>query len=230
MCSRLDLLLLTLGSKLLRMIAKILSRAFQVRSRREAAAFSDPLRRRLILLATKDARCLTQFSDLVGRDLKCLHYHVTELRKLGLLVVAREQRRGGRPIKFYKAVAEEFFVAEDLAPTRRARLLEIELRQALSLLGDSSRAGVHYYLDNSAEPQMRVVGSLASDRGSGAEYWRVLRLARADVLRLNQQIERCLGTFHSRPAGKTKEFLVHFAIAPRSALRSQPRKRGNGHS
>jgi len=66
-----------------------LSRAHRVSDRRAAAAFADPLRRRLVLELARRERALAELATSTGLDLKRVHYHVTALKKLGLVTVTR---------------------------------------------------------------------------------------------------------------------------------------------
>jgi len=193
----------------------ILSRAHRVTQPRSAAAFSDPLRRRLVLLLAGRERSVGQMAETTGVDIRRLHYHVTALRKLGLIKVARVQRRAGRPIKLYRAVADAFFVSDDIAPSSPSAALNDELRRSLAKLRDPARHGVLYRLGDDGEPRMQPVRGSGSGGAPSAEQWRVLRLTRADALRLAEKIERCLGEFAGRD-GAAKAYLVHFAMAPRA--------------
>lgn len=205
--------------KLLPMKDKALSRPLRIEDRRAAAAFSDPLRRHLVLLCVAQPRSVSALAGLTGADLKRLHYHVTALQKLGLLIVARAQKRGGRPIKFYKAAAEAFFIPADLVPHSPSRALEDELRGALARLADLAHEGVLYHLDDDGKPRMRMVRAPAPANGAGGESWRILRLSRAEALELTRQIDAYLNAPRGGGEGPSGEYLIHFAIAPRAKTR-----------
>ena len=83
----------------------LLSRAFRVRDPKMAAALSDPLRRRVVLLLAKRERSLGELALAADVELKRLHYHVGVLQALGLVVVTGRRPRAGRPAKLYRAVA-----------------------------------------------------------------------------------------------------------------------------
>lgn len=192
----------------------ILSRAFRVAHPRSATAFADPLRRRLVLLMAGQERSVAQMAAATGQDIKRLHYHVTALRKLGLIKVARAQRRAGRPIKLYRAVAEAFFVSDDVAPSPPSVALNDELRRSLAKLRDPARRGVLYRLGPDGEPRMQPVRDPGPSGTPAGEQWRILRLTRADAQRLAERIEQALNEFAGRD-GTAKPYLVHFAMAPR---------------
>lgn len=203
----------TLSAILLRMKDEILSRARRIANARAAAAFSDPLRHRLLLMFAGRERTLSEVAGATGLDLKRLHYHVTAMRNLGLLAVTRRERRAGRPIKFYRAVADAFFVPTALAPAPVHAGLDRELRDALAHLRDRTGEGTLYYAGEDGGPRMRLVRSAATVGAAYTEQWRMLRLSRADAARLIAGIDALLKSFV--PSGANGDsYLLHFAMAP----------------
>jgi hypothetical protein len=202
------------------MIDNILSRARRISDSRVAASFSDPLRRRLVLLLASQERSLAELADVTGQELKRLHYHVTVLRKLGLLVVTHERRRAGRAVKIYRAAADTFFVPEKLMPSGSAAALNLELRNSLDKQRGQSRDGVVYYLGEDGEPRMRPVKNSTAGSDEAAEYWNVLKLSRTEALRLARDIGDCLKGYASRHGDARKNYIVHFAFAPSHSAKS----------
>jgi len=194
----------------------ILSRALRVTDRRAAAVFSVPLRRRLVLHLIGQERSLAEIANDTGLDLKRLHYHVTVLTKLGLLVVAHEQKRAGRPIKMYRATAKAFFVPEDAAHTGPDEVLTAELRRSLAKQRTRSRAGIVYHLGGDGEPRMQPVRRSPAKGVPAVEHWRVLRLSQLDALRLSKDIEDRFKAYADSHDGSAESYLVHFALAPSS--------------
>jgi DNA-binding transcriptional ArsR family regulator len=192
-----------------------LSRPRRIGNARVAAAFANPLRRRLVLLLAKQERSLTELASISGLELKRLHYHVIALQKMGLLVVTREQRRAGRPVKIYRAIAEAFFVPENVMPSGSGAALTIELRESLDKLRDRSRDGVIYDLAENGEPRMRAVQNSAEKPIRATEYWRLLKLSRAEALHLARDIDDCLAAYAQRQSEGHEPYLLHFAFAPR---------------
>src|SRR5579864_1235174 len=105
-----------LGAMLLSMQDRVLSSSLRIRDRKAAAALADPFRRRILLLFVAKEYGVGELAEKTGTEIKRLHYHVKALAKLGLLKVARSRRRGGRPIKLYRAAAPAFFVSTEIAP------------------------------------------------------------------------------------------------------------------
>jgi predicted ArsR family transcriptional regulator len=124
----------------------LLSRAFRVADRKAAAAFSDPLRRRLVLLLAGQKRSAGELASVTGVELKRLHYHLAALEKLGLVVVAARRARAGRPVKLYRAVADAFFVPAETTAASPSDALAAELREARAKHADLSHEGILYGL------------------------------------------------------------------------------------
>jgi DNA-binding transcriptional ArsR family regulator len=192
----------------------ILSSAFEVTKHRAAAVFSDPLRRRLVLLLAAQQRSIGELATDTALDLKRLHYHVTALRDLGLVVVKRERTRAGRAIKVYGAVASAFFVSAKISSSAPDARLMTELRESLAK-GPARHEGTLYYASATGEPGMRPVRAAGVRRAVTTEYWRVLKLSRADFLRLTTTIEDCLVMIAKQQNDGNQPYLLHFAIAPR---------------
>jgi DNA-binding transcriptional ArsR family regulator len=168
-----------------------------------------------LLLARRELS-LTELADATNLELKKLHYHVTALRKLGLLVVTRERRRAGRAVKMYRAKATAFFVPESVLPSGSAAALTQELRRSLDNRRDRSQDGVIYYLGDDGEPLMRPVKTPIARHADAVEYWKVLKLSRVEALRLAKDIGDCLKRYTGR-RGAQDTYLVHFAFAPRES-------------
>ncbi len=196
----------------------ILSRAFRIADGRAAAVFSNPLRRRLVLLLAAHEQSVTEIAGVTGLDLKQLHYHITALLRLGLVTIARERPRAGRPVKIYRAIATAFFVPEQLVAAKSAAALSLEMRNYLDKMYDLSRAGVVYHLGENGEPRMRSVQNPRIKPVAAAEYWRVLQLSRPEALRLSKEIDDCLRACVRRSKGIAGAYLVHFAFTPTSGF------------
>ncbi|HEY0748129.1 MAG TPA: helix-turn-helix domain-containing protein [Steroidobacteraceae bacterium] len=203
------------------MTGSILSRAFAVTDGRAAAAFAQPLRRRLVLLLAGHERSVAEMAALMRLDLKYLHYHIGVLQRLGLLMVAHERARPGRPIKVYRAVSKSFFVPGRVTSAGPSAAMHAELRDSLAKVREPSLGGTLYYVDENDAPRMQFIGKPASKPLSATEtateIWQVLTLSRAEALRLTTDIAACLKSCAHRDRGTTQDYLVHFAVAPRLA-------------
>lgn len=203
-----------LGCSLLRMKDQILSSALRITDRRTAAAFSNPLRRRLVLMLAHQERSLAQLAQSTGLDLKRLHYHAIALKKCGLIKVLRTQKRAGRPIKFYRATALAFFVPAELAPSPLHAALDAELHKSIAMLRDPALDGMLYHVGEDGDPRMQAVQRQPRMPAAYVEHWRVLLLTRNDAVRLTKEVETLLKSFAASDSAAGKRYLVHFAFAP----------------
>ena len=78
----------------------------------------------------KRERTLSEAAGELGVKLPSLLYHVGKFIELGLLEVTREQKRGGRAVKVYRATAEAFFVPFQLTPSETLGRLLLDLSAA----------------------------------------------------------------------------------------------------
>jgi hypothetical protein len=125
-------------------------------------------------------------------ELKRLHYHLTALERLGLVVVAGRRARAGRPVKLYRAVGDAFFVTAGATDVSPSDALAAELRAARAGLADRTREGVLYSSSAQGEFRIRPVEESRVGRLPTADCWRVLRLSPAEALRLGAELDACL--------------------------------------
>jgi predicted ArsR family transcriptional regulator len=203
----------------------LLSRAFRVIDPRAAAALADPQRRRLVLLLAGSDRTLAEIAGTAELDLKRLHYHVGQLCRLGLVRVTGARRRAGRPVKFYRAVADAFFVPAEVAASGPSKALAMQLDRSLAALRTRTQEGVLYCRSQDSGPQIRAVADPAAKNIAAAELWRVLRLSRSEATSLAREIKDLIN-HHARNQRPTdKPYLVHFAFAPSEPAESKKGRR-----
>ena len=108
------------------------SRAYKISNRAEAVALDHPVRSRLLMACALQERSLTELAKQTGQPLSKLHYHMGRLLACGLLRVSRSEPRAGRPVRYYRALAESFLIsmADMAAPVSDAWTRE--LRQSLA--------------------------------------------------------------------------------------------------
>ncbi len=186
----------------------------RVENRRAARALSDPLRRRVVLLLIGQQRSAGELACVTGVELKRLHYHLSALEKLGLVVVAGRRARAGRPVKLYRAAADAFFVPAEAMAASPNDALAAELREAQARLADPSRAGILYHLGEGGAFLMRPVVSQGARQVPAADCWRVLQLSPVEAHRLAAELDACLKAAAERSQGATNAYLTHYAFAP----------------
>jgi hypothetical protein len=194
---------------------EILSRMV-VRDERAALLFTQPQQRRLLLWFARRPKSVGEAAAALGMDLKRAHYFIRRLADLGLLVVAGERRRAGRPVKLYRAVADSFFIPHVVSPRGFGDDLAGELRESLARELMHGEGGILFTANKEGAVRGRLVG--APGPGGGAEMWRVLRLSRAEVAALRQDLAALLNRYQRRPGEAGGDvYLVHAAVARRLA-------------
>lgn len=77
---------------------------------RAAAIVADPAQLRYLSPFVGHTRLASDAARELGVPLTTLLYQIRKLQRVGLLRVERVERRGGSPLKYYRAVADTLFV------------------------------------------------------------------------------------------------------------------------
>jgi hypothetical protein len=195
---------------------EMLSRAMTVADARQAAVFTNSRLRRLLMLFAAGPLSVGEAAARSGIELKRLHHHVVRLRRLGLLQVAGERRRAGRPVKLYVTPAPAFFVPDTAAPAPFGERLARELRESLAAeRSRSSAEGMLFTLGPGGEPVARTVGEDRTGEGPG-EMWQILRLRPADARTLTAELRELLRRYEGTRAEDGPAYLVHAAVVRRT--------------
>lgn len=184
----------------------------RITNRAQAAALEHPLRARLLTACVAEERSLTDLQRLTGQTLAKLHYHVASLLDAGLLRVSREQPRGGRPIRLFRAVAECFLVPQEFFGELPGEAMAAELR---SLLQRSRRdVSLRYGTDPRGNLRVTLVREEAGQAPRAIELWQTFTLSRQQRDALAQEL-RELFERYARADGGSETILAHAAFAPR---------------
>jgi DNA-binding transcriptional ArsR family regulator len=193
------------------------SRPHRVGSGEQAEALDHPVRARLLMACVMGERSLADLARVLGQPLPKLHYHVTRLVGCGLLRVDRVQPRHGRPIRYYRAIAESFLVSlADVAESIGDRLAR-ELRQSLADQANRRELSLLYRLDEAGQMRVQLVDPEGRGRKSRAyEHWKILRLTAEQRVAMAEEITALIARYEAAPASTAAEpFLVHAAFAPK---------------
>jgi hypothetical protein len=189
----------------------VLSSARRIDDPKAAAVFSDPFRRRILLLFIAREYAIAELAAAIGMDVRRLHYYVRSLAALGLIRVMRTRRRAGRAIRFYRASAVAFFVPAEIETAhpslRLAREMDENLR-AVRMLRDE---GTLYDVDEEGRPRLRPVASSKEKGPAAFEIWRLLRLSQAAARDLERDLTAVLKRYED---GKGAGYMVRLALAP----------------
>lgn len=179
------------------------------------ALFASSRYRRILMLFASAPLSIAEAAKRYDLDLKRLHYHVQRLERAGLLNVFDVRPRAGRPIKRYRASSSAYFIPEEVLPKPFGEELAAELRASLSTGAARSNRGMLLTVGPRGEPVGRVIAAEGSPP-EAFELWRVLRLNRAEVARLRQELDHVLRSFEGRTDAGGQVYLIHAAAALRA--------------
>lgn len=184
----------------------------------QAAAFENPLRARVLIACGPQERSLSDLRQLLGVPFAKLHYHVGRLLGAKLLVVSRTQPRAGRPVRFYRAVAERFLVPQESLPALPGEALAAELRQ--SLRDELDRAGEVSLLYGPGLTEdafeVRLIRPEVPGPSRTMELWRILNLSPRRRAALAKELAEIIKNYAQlKPEAGAEPYFVHAAFAPK---------------
>jgi DNA-binding transcriptional ArsR family regulator len=184
-----------------------------VRTAKAASVFASTRIRNLLLELVGHEHSLKELSVITGMGLSLLHYHLRRLEEFGLIAVARTKSRAGRPVKYYRAAANAFFVPSHLARASAGDALAVELRDCLERVQrmNDGEGTLYSYRLGLGPTMRRIADAAASD---SVELWSVLKLSRSQAAALAGEL-RGLIRRYQEPGDKGRPYLVHAALTPR---------------
>jgi hypothetical protein len=191
---------------------------YKVEEAAQAAAFENPLRVRMLIACGPEERSLSDLRGLLGVSFSKLHYHIGRLLAAELLAVSRTQPRAGRPVTFYRAVAERFQVAQKSLPALPSEAWSAELRQSLQdELGRSGEASLVYGPGpEEGTFQVRLLAQQPPGPSRGMDLWRVLKLTPGQRAALAKELAEVIARYaKAEPEPGAEAYLAHAAFAPR---------------
>lgn len=193
------------------------SRSHRVTSRAQTTALDHPLRSRLLMACVLRDKSLTELARELGQPLGKLHYHVRRLMACGLLIVGRTEQRPGRPIRYYRAIAQSFLISmADVAEPMGDKWTR-ELRQSLTRQFNRRNLSVMYELDEAGRYRVRLVDPDGSGQNVRSfDFWKTLRLTHQQRRSLAAELRALLSRYDAAAEGSKGElFIVHAAFAPK---------------
>jgi DNA-binding transcriptional ArsR family regulator len=189
-----------------------MSESLKIEDPKTAAAFGHPRRRRILLELAGREGSASEISAATDTPLSLLHHHLRQLLALNLIRIVRTRARPGRPVKYYRAVAKEFFLPAELIDQLPGAANTARLREALDKSQAARVAGVIYSSEDGRH-RMRLV--LDRDRGPlTIERWLELRLSDEDAAALAADLKEVLDRYALRTQPGRKAYIVHAALAP----------------
>jgi DNA-binding transcriptional ArsR family regulator len=191
-------------------------------SKKAAAALEHPRSRHIILALVARARSLQELADATGLSLSLLHYHVKRLQSFGLIRVVRKEKRAGRSVNRYRAVARRFLLPGDLATRAGGAALLRELHAGLDReRASGDNAGVIYFVDAAGVPKM--VRLPIETKRTAFEVWFTLFLTPHDVKALSSELRAIFGRYSQRSGTPAQAVIGYCAFAPRTSVPGWPR-------
>jgi hypothetical protein len=205
-----------LAAILLQMQSTEQSSAFVIEGRDQAAAFSHPLRVRVLMLCASDESSLSALHKRLEVPISKLHYHVSRLVEERLLLVSRTEPRAGRGIKYYRSAAESFIVPQDQLAELPSDKWSAQLRQSLrNEQGRSDERMLHYTAGPNGKVLVKLLHSERSGPSRGIELWRLMQLSGKQRTSLARELGELLERYAaSSPEAGAESFLVHAAFGP----------------
>lgn len=205
---------------------------FEVHTQVQARLLTDPAAHQLLEPFIGFERSVTQAAQKIGCSVQRLMYRVERFKQAGLLLETRQERRSGRPVRYYRAVADGFripfaftpfadieaMIAKQHAPFDRLRN-RASARQAIQRGFDGRilyRDAISGELNSeSAMPTHEMPRNAHSGIPSN-DVALIVRLstgqARAFALEFDDLIERLQKA--NQPEDRGQAFLVYFGMQP----------------
>ncbi|MFS0555303.1 ArsR/SmtB family transcription factor [Brevibacillus sp. 179-C9.3 HS] len=128
-------------------------------------AISDSLRLQIITLLVKEAYTGKQLATILSLSASKVHYHLKELESHGFVEVVRTEEKNGIVQKFYRAVAYDFKVSDDLLPSLREDSILLQesmlnhLRSSINRLYNAPEESFLLFADQEDPPPAIAVNS-----------------------------------------------------------------------
>lgn len=94
-----------------------MKRYFIIETLEQMRTMSDPLRFQILTTLIKEELTGKQLATLLSISASKIHYHLKELESSGFIEVVRTEEKNGIMQKFYRAVAFDFKINEELLPS-----------------------------------------------------------------------------------------------------------------
>ena len=179
----------------------------------------------------QDETSVGEAARLLDTSVEKMQYRVRRLLALRLIKLDHERKRGGRPVKYYRAVATSFFVP--FAVTTAASLEELLIRadeelrapfvRSLARAFDTSGWGLRLTADDNGELSGKWAPEAAEDYSLTAELQNTdapavvfasaqLRLDLNEAKTIQRELWALLGRYSS--ANGSAHYIIRLAFAP----------------
>jgi predicted transcriptional regulator len=167
---------------------------------------------------------VAEAADILEVEFQRMYRKVKRLEGAGLLVQTRSAPRKGRTVRYYQAVAEEFFAPAQLLPLEQV-LLQVEQDLApkffhhlvKAILGENKKdLGTRFFLLDETRIAIRLAlgSSSATPEHSSASYsmWRELSLDYSTAKALEKELVAVLERYANYSGKDT--YLIRLGLTP----------------
>ncbi len=130
--------------------------------------------------------------------------------------MSRVQPRGGRAVRFYRAIATSFVVGQEwLAAPPRERW-EKDMREALQALAIRRERALVYSSDEEGRPRVRIRDDADDTAMAPAlDLWKLSRLSRSQCAELARDLQMLASRYGAPSSAAGGEaVLIHLAFVP----------------
>ncbi len=193
-----------------------MKRYLVIESLEQLRAISDALRLEMITLLTKDAYTGKQLAGMLSLSPSKVHYHLKELEHHGFVHVVRTEEKNGIVQKFYRSVAFDFKVSEDLLPSlREDTLLQQEailnhLRSSITRLYNAPDESFLLFAEEEKRPPLYAFNGEVKAPRDEIKAW--IKKYRALLEELNDMEERHLQRIKAGEAEDTGEVFYFVGV------------------
>jgi hypothetical protein len=167
-------------------------------------------------------RSVAQAARTLDEPIQRVHYWVTRLVALGLLDHVRTVPRAGRPIRYYRAVAESYVLPADLLPEDLFARSEAErsagMRRAIETAAPElvHGAGVRVSFTAGGDVNVDRILDRAPFAANASLYtWMTLALTPAGAQDLRHDLWELLQRYKAASgSGASHPYVIHVAMAP----------------
>lgn len=172
-------------------------------------AVSDSLRLQIITMLVKEEYTGKQLATLLSLSPSKVHYHLKELESHGFVEVVRTEEKNGIVQKFYRAVAFDFKVSDDLLPSLREDSILLQetminhLRSGINRLYNAPDESFMLFSDQEDRPP--AIAASSEVRAPRKEIFAWLKKYQALLEELSEMEDRYLERIATGEAEDTVE-------------------------
>ena len=174
----------------------------------KAAALLSRLPMQRVLATLIASECtMSELTGLTGISYSLLSHHLKRMLDMGLVVVAGQSPRAGRPSLRYRAAARSYFIPAHWCQTLPGERMARDLRAAL----ERTSAPKGLLLFDDGGPRIQLVAQEA--RPDVTELWLRLRLSAADARQFNDEMRALFARWRAHESKGGRRYIVHGACA-----------------